>query len=78
MQDDVASVPQEDIISSIFSMLRSFAVQRKTSEINYAQAEAMIIKKGFTATQLQTCLHEYQSLGVIHVDQDRTSISFEG
>jgi hypothetical protein len=45
---------------------------------NNLKAEAMIIKKGFTANQLRNCLQEYQGLGVIHVDKDRTTISIEG
>lgn len=38
----------------------------------------MIIKKGFTALQLESCLEEYQALGVLHVDKEKTIISFDG
>mmetsp|Transcript_5081 Transcript_5081/g.7769 ORF Transcript_5081/g.7769 Transcript_5081/m.7769 type:complete len:734 (+) Transcript_5081:104-2305(+) len=78
LHDDVASMPHEDTISAIFSVLRDFAGQHNLDVMNFAQAEAMIIKKGFTATQLESCLQEYQGLGVIHVDEDRTHISFDG
>lgn len=42
------------------------------------QVEAMTLKKGFTTAQLQHCLQEYEGLGVIHVAQDRSFISFDG
>lgn len=41
------------------------------------QAEAMVIKKGFTTVQLEKCLSEYQTLGVLHVDKEKTQIIFE-
>ncbi len=44
----------------------------------FIQAEGMIIKKGFTVTKLNRYLDEYQGLGVVYVDQDKTIISFEG
>lgn len=37
----------------------------------------MVVKKGFSAIQLQNCLQEYEGLGVLHVDSDGTQISFD-
>lgn len=43
----------------------------------WLQAEAMVVKKGFSAVQLKNCLQEYEGLGVLHVDDDGTQISFD-
>jgi hypothetical protein len=37
----------------------------------------MVIKKGFTILQLERCLAEYQTLGVMVVDRDKTQITIE-
>jgi hypothetical protein len=37
----------------------------------------MVVKKGFTLVQLEKCLAEYQTLGVLVVDRDKTQITFE-
>jgi hypothetical protein len=41
------------------------------------KVEAMTVKKGFTSAQLKQCLSEYEGLGVIHVAQDSSYISFD-
>ncbi len=47
------------------------------SRLPYAQVEATVLKKGFTAAQLQNCLHEYDQLGVISIDSDRHFITLD-
>ena len=75
--DDGPTVQTEDSISAVFSIVRDFAAQQKTDTIDYAQVEAMTLKKGFTSAQLKQCLQEYQALGVVHVAQDMSFISFD-
>jgi hypothetical protein len=58
-------------------MLRDFFSQHRLQAVDYSQAEAMVIKKGFTTLQLEKCLTEYQALGVLRVDKDKTTITFE-
>lgn len=67
----------EDAVSSIYQIMRDYVTQRNTTDINYAQIENMIVKKGFTTQQLRTCLNEYQSLGVVHIDIDGSVIHFD-
>lgn len=74
--DDGPSAQQEDSISAVFSIVRDFAAQHKTDMIDYAQVEAMTLKKGFTTAQLQQCLQEYQALGIVHVAHDMSFVSF--
>jgi len=38
----------------------------------------MVLKKGFTAQQLQACLSEYESLGVLSLDASQSRITFDG
>ena len=42
------------------------------------QIEAMIVKKGFTPEQLRGALEEYQQLGVLRIDADRSRILLDG
>lgn len=58
-------------------MLRDFFTQHRLRAMDYSQAEAMVIKKGYTTVQLEKCLTEYQILGVLLVDKEKTSITFE-
>ena len=66
----------EDTYSTIYTVIRDFAAQRNLSCVTYDQAEAMILKKGFTATQLAACVHEYIDLFIWTVDESRTTITF--
>jgi len=38
----------------------------------------MVVKKGFTPEQLRLALDEYQELGVLRVDTDRSRIVLNG
>jgi hypothetical protein len=49
-----------------------------TRTIYRVQIEAMVVKKGFTPEQLRTALDEYQQLGVLRIDSDRSRILLDG
>ena len=68
----------EDAVSSIYSIIRDYAAQRRTEVLNYVQVEAMILKKGFTAQQLSYCLKEYQQMGVLGLENGGSLIHIEG
>ena len=72
-----SNVNSEDAISSIYQIMRDYVAQRNISDINYAQIENMVVKKGFTSQQLRACLSEYEQLGVIHLDNDGSVIHFD-
>ena len=78
LQDDDHAGPQEDAVSSIYTIMRDFAHQRGLVTIEYSQVELMVLKKGFTAQQLQACLSEYESLGVLSLDASQSRITFDG
>jgi DNA replication licensing factor MCM7 len=66
----------EDVMSRIFTILRDYASVSGSKEVELQLAEAMVIRKGFTAQQLQSCLEEYEALQVIQVNRTRTHIYF--
>jgi DNA replication licensing factor MCM7 len=68
----------EDVLSQIFNILRELTITSGNSILEYSQVEAMIVKKGYTLEQLKNCLNEYESLGVITLDEGRSRISVEG
>jgi DNA replication licensing factor MCM7 len=72
--DDVAEKVQEDSISVIFSAIRDLSVQQGSERVNYSSAAAIIVRKGFTEKQLLDCIDEYEGLGVLSVNEDRTEI----
>ena len=75
LYDDGPAGVQEDPTSAIFSMLRDFTVQHKTNTVSYVQAEAMIVKKGFSTVQLRLMLDEYQLLQVVTQDASGENIT---
>lgn len=46
--------------------------------VEWDQVESMIVKKGYTPEQLRMALDEYQSLGVLRIDSDRSRIFIDG
>lgn len=66
----------EDTWSTIYTVIRDYAAQRNLNSVPYDQAEAMILKKGFTSNQLATCINEYVELLIWTVDENRTEIKF--
>ena len=103
--DDEPVTSAEDVISSIFSIIRDFAARQKVrllcrssvggphehrgshsalvfavlqrSVLDYAQVEAMVLRKGFTSAQLNNCLDEYELIGVLTLGDDRTEIRLD-
>ena len=80
LHDDTPSggTGHEDMISAIYSIIRDYGNQQKNSrEVNYAQVEVMVLKKGFPAQAMRTTIEEYQKLGVLYLDNDGTHIIFD-
>lgn len=69
---------KEDDKSIIYSMIRDHASQRGSDTVEFAQIEAMVVKKGFSVHALQSCLLEYQSLGVLELDAEKRFITIGG
>ena len=67
---------REDFMTRIFNIIRDYATTSNTSAVDMNLAEAMVIRKGFTAQQLELCLEEYSALEVIQINQNRTQIHF--
>ena len=67
---------REDVMSRIFNIIRDYSTTSNVPNVEMKLAEAMVIRKGFTAQQLQSCLEEYEALEVIQVNQNRTQIHF--
>lgn len=64
----------DDVTSKIFTTIRDYATSTNSVEVDLKICEAMVLRKGYTAEQLQNCLEEYTDLHVIQVDSDRTHI----
>jgi DNA replication licensing factor MCM7 len=77
LEDDPKSgKKREDVISRVFNIIRDYATTANSTSVELRLAEAMVLRKGFTAQQLQSCLEEYEALQIIQVDQNRTHIHF--
>jgi len=67
---------REDVMSRIFNIIRDHATVSNSKQVELKMCEAMVLRKGFTAQQLQTCLEEYEALDIIQVNSTRTQIFF--
>eukprot|EP01038_Epipyxis_sp_PR26KG_P009258 gene9258-12473_t len=67
----------EDVQSMIYGIIRDFSLQRNVKVLNYANIEAMVLKKGYTSAQLKSCIDEYNSLGIISIDKETSTIHME-
>eukprot|EP00804_Cyclotella_cryptica_P020614 CCRYP_003441-RA/>CCRYP_003441-RA protein AED:0.09 eAED:0.09 QI:12/1/0.66/1/1/1/3/138/902 len=68
----------EDVTSRIFNIIRDYATASRSDRIELKLCEAMVLRKGFTAQQLQHCLEEYQNLSIIELNATGTHISLMG
>ncbi|KAI2492196.1 Chromosome maintenance protein [Fragilaria crotonensis] len=66
----------EDVTSNIFTIIRNYATSTNSNEVNLKMCEAMVLRKGYTAEQLQKCLEEYDDLKVLQVNSSRTHVHF--
>lgn len=67
---------REDVMSRIFNIIRDYATVSNSKQVELKMCEAMVLRKGFTAQQLQTCLEEYEALDIIQVNSNRTQVFF--
>ena len=67
----------EDAISQIYDIIKNELSKRNSTAVDYQIIEPMVLLKGFSSKQLRSCLGEYQSLGVIHVDENWNRITFQ-
>jgi DNA replication licensing factor MCM7 len=63
-------------MSRVFNILRDYATASQSTSVELKLAEAMVLRKGFTAQQLQSCLEEYEALEILQVNQNRTHLHF--
>lgn len=66
----------EDVTSRIYNIIRDYATVANANSVELKMCEAMVLRKGFTAQQLQTCLKEYEGLNIIQVNTARTQVIF--
>ncbi len=66
----------EDVTSRIFHILKDYVTVSRVQRLELKTCEAMVIRKGFTAQQLRTCLEEYQALDVLQVNSTGTHVVF--
>lgn len=69
---------REDVMSRIFNIIRDYATVSNSKQVELKMCEAMVLRKGFTIPQLQTCLEEYEALAIIQVNSNRTQVFFIG
>jgi DNA replication licensing factor MCM7 len=74
LYDDAPVRPAEDSISAIFTSLRDLSTSTNSNDLSYATILAIVLRKGFTEQQLIECVDEYENLGVLSLNVDRTSI----
>jgi DNA replication licensing factor MCM7 len=67
---------KEDVMSRVYKILRDYATTCNSESVELRLAEAMVLRKGFTNQQLQSCLEEYEALKILQVDQNRTHVHF--
>ena len=67
---------REDVVSRIYHINKDYATSSQSNSVEMKLTEAMVLRKGFTAQQLQSCLEEYGNLDIIQVNQNRTHINF--
>lgn len=72
--DDDSTQRKEDVISSIWHIVQNAAAGKSELEVQLAQA--MVLRKGYTAQQMQSMLEEYEELDIIQVNQAKTHIYF--
>jgi len=66
----------DDVISRIFNVIRDYATATRQDRVEYSMCEAMVLRKGFTTEQLQTCIEEYQALNVLALNSTGTHVDF--
>ena len=67
--------PNEDFSSTIVNMVRDSVSSSAGRSVAFTTLETMILKRGFTSEQLNSCLEEYIALGIIQVDSERTRVT---
>lgn len=66
-----------DVISKIYQLIREYANTLTGDDaVKVATVQAMVVRKGYTQQQFQTCLEEYQNLQVWQVNRTGTEIYF--
>ena len=66
----------EDVMSRVFSAIREYSIATRKNRVQLQILEAIVLRKGFTIAQLQTCLEEYQALNVIQINSTGTHLTF--
>jgi DNA replication licensing factor MCM7 len=66
----------QDITSRIYHIMKDYVTASRAKSIEVKLCEAMVLRKGFTTQQLQTCIEDYQELNVIQLNRTRTHIQF--
>eukprot|EP00977_Amphora_coffeiformis_P012750 scaffold3226_cov160-Amphora_coffeaeformis.AAC.11 len=66
-----------DVISKIYQLIRDYANTLTGDDaVKVATVKAMVVRKGYSQQQFQTCLEEYQNLQVWQVNRTGTEIYF--
>lgn len=65
----------EDFSSTIFNIIRDAMPMFQNRTMDYNIVEGMVLKRGFTGEQFKKSLSEYESLGIVVLDDLRSKIT---
>lgn len=65
-----------DPVTSSYMALRDWAERNESPSITYEKALAILTSKGYSQKILDDCLHEYASLNIWYVEDDKRSFTF--
>lgn len=65
-----------DATSKIYRLLLEYAADRRISVIPTSEIEPIVLRKGFTSQQLQTCIRYYQELEIWQLSANGTTLNF--
>jgi hypothetical protein len=62
-------------VSAVYATIRDLAMsERASGVIPYDECLARVVHKGFTAADLERCVHEYSQLGVWVLSADKREL----
>lgn len=67
--------PNEDSITQVYNTLRDLCSKSGTEGVSFSVALNAVLLKGLTERQLLECIEEYEDLGVLSLNDDKTLIT---
>lgn len=75
-EDSSTLIKRQDPISAVYEIIKQYCERNQVYTVNLADITNSVLAKGYKQSDIADCVKEYEDLGILMTNEERTAITF--